>query len=99
LFTIIINSGTPLNTFFGNTAPVIGTDSTYSFSSNGQDWLINFAYGGPMTDAGVSVEDFQNFSGGANVALLAVPEPNALSMLAGSLGLALGLQRFRRRRA
>jgi len=32
------------------------------------------------------------------VALLVVPEPNAMSMLAGSLGLALGLQRFRRRR-
>jgi len=30
--------------------------------------------------------------------LVVVPEPNALSMLAGSLGLALGLQRFRRRR-
>jgi len=26
-----------------------------------------------------------------------VPEPNALAMLGGSLGLALGLQRFRRR--
>ena len=37
--------------------------------------------------------------GGTSVALLVVPEPNALSMLAGSLGLALGLQRFRRRRA
>ena len=36
---------------------------------------------------------------GDNVVLLVVPEPNALSLLAGSLGLALGLQRFRRRRA
>ena len=27
-----------------------------------------------------------------------IPEPNALSMLAGSFGMALGLQRFRRRR-
>ena len=36
---------------------------------------------------------------GDDVVLQVVPEPNALSMLAGSLGLALGLQRFRRRRA
>jgi hypothetical protein len=39
------------------------------------------------------------FSGAGNdVALMAIPEPNAISMLAGSLGLALGLQRFRRGR-
>ena len=36
---------------------------------------------------------------GGDVVLQVVPEPNALSMLAGSLGLALGLQRFRRRRS
>ncbi len=35
---------------------------------------------------------------GDDVVLQVVPEPNALTMLAGSLGLALGLQRFRRRR-
>jgi autotransporter-associated beta strand protein len=38
-------------------------------------------------------------TGGNDIAILAVvPEPNALSMLVGSLGMALGLQRFRRRR-
>jgi autotransporter-associated beta strand protein len=40
------------------------------------------------------------FTGGHDIALMAiatVPEPSALSMLAGSLGLALGVQRFRRR--
>jgi hypothetical protein len=36
--------------------------------------------------------------GGTNVALLAVPEPNSWTMLAGSLGIALGWPRFRRRR-
>jgi hypothetical protein len=36
---------------------------------------------------------------GNDVVVMAVPEPNSLSMLAGSLGLALGLQRFRRRRS
>jgi autotransporter-associated beta strand protein len=98
LFTVIINSGQALETYFSNTAPVVGSTSTYAFSSGGQDWLINFEYAGLMTGSGIDREDFQNISGGANVALLAVPEPNALSMLAGSLGLALGLQRFRRRR-
>jgi autotransporter-associated beta strand protein len=34
---------------------------------------------------------------GTDVALMPIPEPNSLAMLAGSLGLALGLQRFRRR--
>jgi autotransporter-associated beta strand protein len=33
-----------------------------------------------------------------DLVIQAVPEPNALSMLAGSIGMALGLQRFRRRR-
>jgi hypothetical protein len=33
------------------------------------------------------------------VAIMAIPEPNSLAMLAGSMGLALGLQRFRRRRS
>ena len=37
-------------------------------------------------------------TGGNDVAVMAIPEPNAMSMLAGSFGLALGLQRFRRRR-
>jgi len=40
-----------------------------------------------------------SFTGGHDVALMAIPEPNALAMMAGSLGLALGLQRFRRRRS
>jgi fibronectin-binding autotransporter adhesin len=39
-----------------------------------------------------------SFTGGNDVAIMAIPEPNSLSMLAGSFGLALGLQRFRRRR-
>ena len=40
-----------------------------------------------------------SFTGGHDIALMAVPEPNSLAMLAGSLGMALGLQRFRRRRS
>ncbi len=38
-----------------------------------------------------------SFTGGHDVALMAIPEPNSLAMLAGSFGLALGLQRFRRK--
>ena len=38
-------------------------------------------------------------TGGHSVALFAVPEPNSLGMLMASLGVALGLQRFRRRRS
>jgi len=37
------------------------------------------------------------FTGGNDIAIMAVPEPNSLAMLMGSLGMALGLQRFRRR--
>ncbi|MEI9894812.1 MAG: hypothetical protein WDN28_13220 [Chthoniobacter sp.] len=36
---------------------------------------------------------------GDDIVLQVVPEPNALAMLAGSFGMALGLQRFRRRRS
>jgi len=36
-------------------------------------------------------------SSGNDVPIMAIPEPNSLAMLAGSLGMALGLQRFRRR--
>ena len=39
-----------------------------------------------------------SFTGGNDVVLMVTPEPNAWTMLAGSLGMALGLQRFRRRR-
>jgi autotransporter-associated beta strand protein len=35
---------------------------------------------------------------GDDVVLQVVPEPNALTLMAGSIGMALGLQRFRRRR-
>lgn len=36
-------------------------------------------------------------TGGNDIAVLVVPEPNSLSLLLGSLGLGLGLKRFRRR--
>jgi hypothetical protein len=44
------------------------------------------------------VTDGWNATGyGNDVAVMAIPEPNSLAMLASSFGLAPGLQRFRRR--
>ncbi|MEZ0255746.1 MAG: autotransporter-associated beta strand repeat-containing protein [Chthoniobacter sp.] len=59
-----------------------------SFVSGGQEFAISYhaSFSG------------NSFTGGNDVAIMAIPEPNALSMLAGSFGLALGLQRFRHRR-
>jgi len=39
-----------------------------------------------------------SFTGGNDVAIMAIPEPNSVAMLGASIGLSLGLQRFRRRR-
>jgi autotransporter-associated beta strand protein len=71
---------------------------------NGQTYVL-FASNGPITESlGANVNG--SFNGvpaniaisGNDIILQVVPEPNSLSMLAGSVGLALGLQRFRRRR-
>ncbi len=58
------------------------------YGTNGQEFAISY-------EANFSTGAF---TGGNDVAIMAIPEPNSMSMLAGSLGLALGLQRFRRRR-
>ena len=47
----------------------------------------------------MSQTTFQSEPVGNNVALLMLPEPNSWTMLLGSLGVALGLQRFRRRKS
>ncbi|MEI9897830.1 MAG: hypothetical protein WDN28_29230 [Chthoniobacter sp.] len=96
---------TPGTEFFlvvGSTQPVVGTfqnqgalDVTFSnyhtFFAGGQAFAISYT---ANFNGGVG----STFSGGNDVAIMAIPEPNSLSMLAGSFGLALGLQRFRRRR-
>ncbi len=74
-------------------------------SVNGTFATINGAAYAP-TSFFVGLQEFQisfgadfatnSFSGGNDVALLVIPEPNALSLLACSLGFALGLQRLRR---
>ena len=43
-------------------------------------------------------EFYDTDNGGHDIALMAIPEPNSLAMFAGSLSLAVGLQRFRRRK-
>jgi fibronectin-binding autotransporter adhesin len=104
LFTIIVGntSGNPstitANDYFSN-ANVQVTGSTFQFGTNG---YINYAFS-PSAWAALPAQDqnltgFESISSGNSVALYAVPEPNTLGMLLGSLGLALGLQRFRRRR-
>jgi hypothetical protein len=96
LFTIILNGGSLITTQFAGETFVSG--STYAFTSNGQNYEINYKFGGPTTASQMNQTAFETNSSGSNVALLVVPEPNSWSMLLGSLGMALGLQRFRRRR-
>ena len=100
LFTVILNNGgSPVSGMFANASTNQVGSTTYAFTSNGQSYDINYAYSGNTTGSDISQAAFQANTGGDNVAvMLVVPEPNSLSMLMGSLGVALGLQRFRRRR-
>jgi hypothetical protein len=97
LFTIILSGTGVGGSIFSNTTLV--ANSTYYFESGGEKFLINYHFSQSAFNlAGGDQAAFQSNLGGTDVALLVIPEPNAMSMLAGSLGLALGLQRFRRRR-
>ena len=98
LFTIILNGGNTLIGTFANTTQISG--SVYQFTSGIDTFEINYAFSGAETASHLNASTFASESGGANVAVLvmAVPEPNSWSMLLGSLGLSIGLQRFRRRR-
>ena len=69
--------------------PIAGGPGNFNVTGGGFDWQV-FTAANSVT--GLT-------SGGNDIAILAIPEPNALSLLAGSLSLAMGLQRFRRRRA
>ncbi len=98
LFTVISNgTNAAIGTHFSNTSPV--ANSTRSFASGSTVCEINYQFNaGAWATAGGGQAGFEAALGGRDVALLVVPEPNAMAMLAGGLGLALGLQRFRRRR-
>jgi autotransporter-associated beta strand protein len=98
VFTVILNNGgSAVAGTFANATPASGNFAI--FSSNGQAYEIDYAYGGPTTASGMSQTAFENEPIGNNVALLMIPEPNSWAMLLGSLGVALGLQRFRRRKS
>src|SRR4030095_810754 len=85
-FTIILNNGTN---------PVTGTfqglPNGTSFLVGAQIWQISY-----FDDA--STPGFE-LAGGNDVTLLAVPEPASLASLIGGIGVLLGAQRFRKRRA
>jgi hypothetical protein len=66
-------------------------------AANAGSTYINYAFN-PATWSGGNLAAFEANTGGNSVALFAVPEPSSLGMLMASLGVALGLQRFRRRR-
>jgi autotransporter-associated beta strand protein len=103
LFTIIVGNTVGAQStitpgdYFSN-ANVLVTGTTFQFGTNG---YINYAFD-PQAWANATTKNlatFEGITGGNSVALYAVPEPSSLGMLLGSLGLALGLQRFRRRRS
>ena len=92
-FYLIVGS---TNTVTGTFANATGSDSHlpgYStFFVGSQEFAVSYS---ANYNNGVGSQFAQG--SGNDVAIMAIPEPNSMSMLAGSLGLALGLQRFRRR--
>jgi len=91
-------------TMTGGYIPV-GGDLFFIALNDGSDAITGTAANFNVLDAGGfswTLTTFANagtgsFTGGNDIALMAVPEPNSIAMLMGSLGMALGLQRFRRR--
>jgi hypothetical protein len=57
------------------------------YGTDGQEFAISYT-------ANFATGSFNDQLNGNDVAVMAIPEPNSMSILAGSLG----LQRFRRRR-
>jgi hypothetical protein len=94
-YYIIAGAGSTSGTlaFTNEGAPNASFPTFNTVTFGGQQFAISFnaSYNG-------GVGSQFSAAGGHDVALMAVPEPNSLAMLAGSFGLALGLQRFRRRR-
>jgi len=69
------------------------------FHTDGTNSTINGTLGASLSGQIGGVNASIQFANGNNdIVLQVVPEPNAMTMMAGSIGLALGLQRFRRRR-
>ena len=88
---IITGASSLTGAFANQAAPDAYSGGLNTIIFGGQEFAISYT---------ASFTNHSFATGGSDVALLAVvPEPNSLAMLAGSFGLALGLQRFRRRRA
>ena len=89
IFFLITGATSVSNTFSDDTgsSPLVPGPFT-TVDSNGQMFAISY-------DANFSAG---TFTGGHDVAVMAIPEPDVIPMLAGSLGVLLGLQRLRRRR-
>ena len=78
------------------------------FQNTGTDSNPNFFGGAPFISVFDTTHTYEfavsydatatAFTGGSNVALLAIPEPNTAASLLAGLGSLLGLQRIRRRR-
>jgi hypothetical protein len=88
LFLITGAQSTVTGTFANQGAADPGLPTYGTFTLDGQPFAISYqaSFSG------------NSFTGGNDVAIMAIPEPNSMSMLAGSIGVALGLQRLRRRR-
>jgi autotransporter-associated beta strand protein len=77
-------------TLFQTEAPTVGNPTPISGAiANASGLMPGFEFSGMISEVGGDQID---------LVIQSVPEPNAMSMLAGGIGLALGLQRFRRRR-
>ena len=81
-FFIIINDGVD-----AVSGTFVGFTQGSTLSFGGRDFMVGYT----GDSAGGS------FTGGNDVVLQAIPEPGAGTLLLGSLGMALGLQRRRRR--
>jgi autotransporter-associated beta strand protein len=103
LFTFILSSNTPVTGMFSNANTNLVSTDVYSFTSGGEQWLINYDYNGNsgITAAAVSASTFESDIGGDDVALLAmgaVPEPSEWSLLGLSMGALLVIATMRRRK-
>jgi hypothetical protein len=79
-------SGLFMNTTVQN-LPAFGTVTTIAFG----DQFFAVSYSANF--------EGQSFTGGNDIALMAIPEPSNLALLISSLAMAVGVQRFRRRRS
>jgi len=75
LFTVILNGGGgDIEGVFNNSTSTLVADSTYSFSSDGMAWYINYEYDGSLSfsASGINPTAFSQITGGNSVAILAM---------------------------